>query len=795
MSAKAAADPATDPARLAKLAAKYPAQVLHNPVLPLLLLEQPAWLEQLPAESLAALLRQPAAPATVAPALLTAALATQSVLAVRLALANSPATPPAVLAQLAHDAEPAVRHAVRYRADAPPPADPAPALRDTLVLGLPPFLQCQAPYAAELVEALVQLPGVVAPARLAWLRQPASAELQASQPKSSSYQPFSLPFERPLQLALRGRPDVPLALRLDLLLPLSSTDATGHRTNPPHTDTPDEELLASVLPALAGWAGPPAAATAAQLAALATHPGWLHQAVAGGHPAAPPALRRQVLAAATHPLVAQAVAANPAWTPDELRQLLANDRHRTRGPALLLGLAQNPHTPPDVLQAVLAATPATPTGWEVWHRLAQHPHLPAEAFAPLLEAMRDYAATHEPYARWSQPVAANPAAPPALLLWLALHAFAFELPDPTKPWLSYWLPALPTETVSYPPAVQLRPDAELRRHLAASPRLPAAWCALLLAYPHPLPLRLSSVEVLPLLAANPSTPPDLLAALANDFTLTTDLRPIVAANPAAPLATLREFAAGRALDLARIALRHPAYPAPAAADSDVAARRWRAIHEPAALAGLARDKDRVVRTLVAGHPAAPPATLAQLAADKGGPVRAAVAAHPATAPGLLAALARDPDSLVVREVAAHPAAPPALLADLARHDNKFVRRNAFANPHLPAEVLPELLKDKSLENRRLLLHRPDGRRLLLHRLADHDPTTALLLHLLLPDLLTDAHRAALAASPIPGHRLAVAHRPAFATQLRDDPHLLVRLVARGELALPELLDFPGPTTY
>ena len=277
-----------------------------------------------------------------------------------------------------------------------------------------------------------------------------------------------------------------------------------------------------------------------------------------------------------------------------------------------------------------------------------------------------------------------------------------------------------------------------------------------------------------------------MLAASPDHAARLPLQRALAANPRTPAELLVELAASRSLDIARCALHNPAYPAPA--NHTEPARRWRATHcaSPSELDQLATDKAGAVRTLVAENPATPPAILPQLSTDPLGAVRAATAAHPATPVATLTQLAQDADTLVVRAVAGHLAASPALVGELARHANKFVRRAALANPHLPAALLPKLVKEKSLENRLLLLRRVEGRRALLRQLAEHSPAAALLVHLLLPEMLTPAHYAALASSPHPGHRLVVAARPEFAGQLRDDPHLLVRLVARGELAAPML---------
>ncbi|GAB3637169.1 hypothetical protein GCM10027422_27590 [Hymenobacter arcticus] len=150
------------------------------------------------------------------------------------------------------------------------------------------------------------------------------------------------------------------------------------------------------------------------------------------------------------------------------------------------------------------------------------------------------------------------------------------------------------------------------------------------------------------------------------------------------------------------------------------------------------------------------------------------------APAGAAAAPRRPALQAALAAAADPATAPAEVARLLAHPAKQVRQLALRHPRLPAEALPALLKGASCDNRRGLLHSETGRQVVLRAMADSHPTACFLLQLLLPEALTAAHRAALAASPLPAHRLAVAHLPEYQAQLRHDPHLLVRLVARGE---------------
>jgi hypothetical protein len=103
-----AKNPGTPPERLLLLAQKYPAQFLENPVLPLLLLENPNALHALKKGAARELLRVSAGP----PAWLFGALAAHADEYVRSCIAESPNTPIATLELLAIDSHENVRSRV-----------------------------------------------------------------------------------------------------------------------------------------------------------------------------------------------------------------------------------------------------------------------------------------------------------------------------------------------------------------------------------------------------------------------------------------------------------------------------------------------------------------------------------------------------------------------------------------------------------------------------------------------------------------------------------------------------------
>ncbi len=128
---------------------------------------------------------------------------------------------------------------------------------------------------------------------------------------------------------------------------------------------------------------------------------------------------------------------------------------------------------------------------------------------------------------------------------------------------------------------------------------------------------------------------------------------------------------------------------------------------------------------------------------------------------------------------ANPDTPAEELAQLAAR----YPAQALANPVLALLHAREQAQPDRTLHRCLVLrqgHTPATAAQLLHHTATTDRALRLLLQLGYPALLSADNRATLAASPVAADRLSVAHLPDYQAQLRDDPHLLVRLVARGE---------------
>jgi hypothetical protein len=109
---------------------------------------------------------------------------------------------------------------------------------------------------------------------------------------------------------------------------------------------------------------------------------------------------------------------------------------------------------------------------------------------------------------------------------------------------------------------------------------------------------------------------------------------------------------------------------------------------------LSQHKDARVREGVAGNPAASVALLEVLA--KSAPlVRRAVAENPNCPRPLLKALANDKDFWVRASVGRNPASPVELLETLAIASSEELRRGVAANPSAPASLVKMLAKDKN----------------------------------------------------------------------------------------------------
>lgn len=119
---------------------------------------------------------------------------------------------------------------------------------------------------------------------------------------------------------------------------------------------------------------------------------------------------------------------------------------------------------------------------------------------------------------------------------------------------------------------------------------------------------------------------------------------------------------------------------------------WCPNASPEHLADLADHPDAKVRLAVAGHPNTPLATLRTIARHAPFEERCAVARNPNTPPDTIDRLVHDPDHLLRRAIAGHPYLNEAHIAALA-HDVIPVRRVIAGHKHLPVGWLEEMSRD------------------------------------------------------------------------------------------------------
>ena len=231
------------------------------------------------------------------------------------------------------------------------------------------------------------------------------------------------------------------------------------------------------------------------------------------------------------------------------------------------------------------------------------------------------------------------------------------------------------------------------------------------------------INVRTLVAGNPKTPREALAALARGKDVW--IRSLVAENWNTPPETLADLAVGGGIDI-RIALaRNPNTPretlAVLAVDKDEIVRSRVAVNEktlPETLAVLARDKDVGVRINVAKNPKTLPKTLAALARDKEKNVHISVAQNPNTPPKTLAGFAALTGD-IPRYIAKNTNLPTELFTALAGHRDKEVRRYIAANQKTPPKLLTFLAGDKEEEVQNELAHNPKTPRETLTVLSGH----------------------------------------------------------------------------
>lgn len=208
-------------------------------------------------------------------------------------------------------------------------------------------------------------------------------------------------------------------------------------------------------------------------------------------------------------------------------------------------------------------------------------------------------------------------------------------------------------------------------------------------------------EVRAAVALNEQTPLAVLAVLKDDKNKA--VRAAVARNLSTSFDILAQLAADKDTDVRNSAGQNPHIPsdllAQMATDKAWSVRRGVAqnTNSPLALINqLAGDAFFQVRQAVSENATAVEELLARLAEDKEAGVRRCVAANPNASSEILIKLSHDKESLVRENVASHQNASSDLLYKLAKDTDETgsVRLAALKNPNIPPEFLTDLLTGK-----------------------------------------------------------------------------------------------------
>lgn len=500
---------------------------------------------------------------------------------------------------------------------------------------------------------------------------------------------------------------------------------------------------------------------------LMIHPSWRIRRLLAQNPATP-ALALGWLAGDGRLEVRCAVAANPAASPDVLREV------RTAATALWRSRADHP-------EALFALD-----------LLARHPNLPAEELGQLAGWVEAWPA-HRTAAWVVRGVAFNPATPPSLLARLARHPHpcvreaVAQRRDATEPTLNALaadpdatvreaVAANPFTSLAELPALAADPIERVRYRVAARYDLPAALqrqlagdfaTSVLLALGEREHLDPAAAE---LLALRPPVilpgeeddivhdgPYEATAAVAppsSDELLDSAAAPHPAAdgsvnelaahrarrsrrdsgersavNPAAPRLDLeilppsdrrlpaeenafdrRRGAALVTLVTAR-AVTHPGYPAPLLAPLLAPLRAWLASADASAAlpAGHpAGNLDDLIAYACAAHPWLEKDAMRILVHSTYAPARARLASHPLLPAAIVALLLEDPSPLVQKKLALRgdAALPITLLEAWAVSEEVESRIAAASSPHASPSVLAALARDPEPFVRRAVAANP-----------------------------------------------------------------------------------------
>ncbi len=208
-------------------------------------------------------------------------------------------------------------------------------------------------------------------------------------------------------------------------------------------------------------------------------------------------------------------------------------------------------------------------------------------------------------------------------------------------------------------------------------------------------------------AYHKSCPTDMLEALSADEP---KVRGAVAGNPETPVETLRRLASDAACHDALA--RNPKVPMEVLAElwsSATADSREALAHNPSLpvplLLEIAALPEDALRAVVAANPSLPTAAAERLADDHAPTVRRAVAARDDLPEDIFRRLAAESTPGMAKILAHNPRTPADILAGYVRHPETDVRHGIISNPATPTATLLDLADDPAML--RHLNHRAD----------------------------------------------------------------------------------------
>lgn len=215
-------------------------------------------------------------------------------------------------------------------------------------------------------------------------------------------------------------------------------------------------------------------------------------------------------------------------------------------------------------------------------------------------------------------------------------------------------------------------------------------------------------------AGNPSTPSSTLEMLGtvgeNVFQWSFDIKENVARNPSTPVAVLSKMAAAKDYKDNGVAFglaENPNTP-------------------PELFEKLASTKDNLILTRLAENPGVPPSVLEVLARSKDEEVLELLAKNPNTPESAIVLIAKTDDDWTLERVAVHPNAPAEVLGKLVKKDliyDERILRDIAGNPKTPVDALKKLASEDDPSIKGAVATNPSTPTDLLQMLCDDDDSS------------------------------------------------------------------------